>query len=339
MKILVLGGTHFVGRAIAREALDRDHAVTLFHRGMTNADLFPEADRILGDRDGGLDALRGRTWDCVCDTCGYLPRVVRASVRALAESVGHYVYISSISAYADLSRPGLDESAPRHASPDPSVEEITPQTYGPLKAACEREVESFPGRTLLVRPGLIVGPHDPTDRFTYWPVRVARGGDVAAPGAPSRPVQFVDARDLARWIVARVEARDEGACHVTGPARPLTFGELLDRCRAVTGSDARFHWIPDDVLTAHEVTPFREMPLWFPAGRGSDGVLAVDFRKAVGAGLAFRPLEETLRDTLAWHESRPPDTKLGAGPDPAREAALLAAAQRFVPATPLSGRP
>jgi 2'-hydroxyisoflavone reductase len=326
LKLLILGGTQFVGRAIAQEALDRGHRVTLFHRGSTNPDVLPEADRILGDRDGGLEALRGGSWDCVCDVCGYVPRLVRDSVAALGEAAPHYAFVSTISVYADLSRPGADESAPLHAPPDPPTEEITRKSYGPLKAACEPELGRFPGRTLVIRPGLIVGPHDPTDRFTYWPVRIARGGDVAAPGGPGRPVQIVDVRDLAAWTVRRLEDRAEGAYNVTGPAVPLTLGEVLERCRALTGSDARLRWIADEILVAQEVAAFTAMPLWLPANTGHDGVLAVDNRKAIAAGLTFRPLDDTVRDTLAWHASRPADTTLGAGLDAARESALLAAA-------------
>jgi 2'-hydroxyisoflavone reductase len=325
VNLLILGGTQFVGRAIARTALDRGHRVTLFHRGKTNADLFPEAEHVLGDRDGGLDGLSGRRWDAVCDVCGYVPRVVRQSVEALAGAAPSYAFISTVSVYADLSRPGTDESAALPPPPDPPTEEITPKTYGPLKAACEKEVAAFPGATLIVRPGLIVGPHDSTDRFTYWPVRVARGGEVAAPGAPDRRVQIVDVRDLAEWTVGRLEARAEGVFNATGPAGPLTLGEVLETCRDVAGADARFRWIPDGVLTAHEVKAFREMPLWLPAGQGMDGVLAVDSGRAIAEGLTFRPLADTVRDTLAWHRSRDPEPELTAGVTPEREAELLAA--------------
>lgn len=325
MKILMLGGTQFVGRAIVEDALARGHEVTLFHRGKTNRDLFPQCERILGDRDGGLEALAGRGWDSVCDVCGYVPRIVRQSVERLADVAKHYVFVSTGVVYSDLTRTGFDESTPVH-EPPPETEEVTRATYGPLKAACEAVVRGFPGASLIVRPGLIVGPHDPTDRFTYWPVRIARGGRVAAPADPARPVQFVDARDLARWTVDRIEAAADGTFHVAGPEATLTFGELLETCRAVAGCEAEIVWIPEEILLEKGVGHFVEMPLWIPATSPMRGLLTMNCAKAVATGLRFRSPAETVRDTLAWHRGRPADSEPGAGLSPERERELLSAA-------------
>ncbi|MBM3497007.1 MAG: NAD-dependent epimerase/dehydratase family protein, partial [Armatimonadetes bacterium] len=224
VRLLVLGGTVFLGRHLVAEALARGHRVTLFHRGRHGADLFPEAERILGDRDGGLSALADESWDAVVDTSGYVPRVVGAAARMLAPAVGFYVFVSSVSVYADFSPVGMDEDAPLGQMADPSVEEITGETYGPLKALCESEVRSaFGARCAVVRPGLIVGPHDPSDRFTYWPVRCQRGGEVLAPGDPERPVQFIDAGDLAAWIVTMCVRQAGGVFNAVGPTDPTTF--------------------------------------------------------------------------------------------------------------------
>jgi 2'-hydroxyisoflavone reductase len=316
-----------VGRHLVEAALRHGHDITLLHRGRTNPGLFPDAKEIRSDRDGGLDALGDLRWDAVVDTCGYVPRVVRQSAERLADRCDRYVFVSTGAVYADLSRPGVDESAPLLAAPDPPTEEVTGATYGALKAECERVVERcLPGRVLHVRAGLIVGPHDPTGRFTYWVARAARGGTIAAPGDPDRPVQLVDARDLAEWVIQRVEARNVGAYNATGPASPLTMRGLLAGCARAAGVRSGLRWIPDDVLVARGVRPFVEMPLWIPVGDAMAGVLALDCRKAIAAGLAFRPLVETARDTLAWHADLPPGPPAAAGMDPEREAELLAAA-------------
>jgi 2'-hydroxyisoflavone reductase len=322
VKLLVLGGTKFLGRAAAEEALRRGHELTLFNRGQTNAGLFPEAEHLHGDRDGGLDPLRGREWDAVIDPSGYVPRVVRASAELLRDAVGHYVFVSSISVYRDFSHPRFDETAPRIELEDPAVEEVM-EHYGGLKALCEDVVaESFPDRSANVRAGLIVGPHDPTDRFTYWPVRVARGGEVLAPGRPDRPVEFVDVRDLGAWLVTVAERRPAGAFNATRDG--LTMGEVLETCRTVSGSDAAFTWVDEPFLLEREVGQWMEVPLWIAE---SDPEWAhmqeADVSRARAAGLAFRPLEDTVRDTLAWA-----GTKDGwnddVGLDPERERELLA---------------
>lgn len=339
MKLLILGGTMFLGRHLTEAALARGHEVTLFNRGQHNPELFPEAEKLRGERDGGLGALRGREWDAVIDTSGFVPRVVRASAELLAPSVGRYVFVSSLSVFADFSRPVEDENAPLGALADESAEELTGESYGPMKAMCERAVEeALPGRALNIRPGLIVGPHDTTVRFVYWPRRVARGGEVLAPGRPEAKVQFIDARDLAEWTLRMTEAGAAGVYNATGPATPLTFGELLEECRRVSRSDARFTWVDEKFLLGAGVEPWSELPLWLPEEGGGDYRFryfqSVGIAKALAAGLTFRPLAETIRDTLEWDASqggaRAAEGKGGvAMPDKTlaaeRERALLAA--------------
>jgi 2'-hydroxyisoflavone reductase len=327
MKLLIIGGTVFLGRHLVASALERGHEVTLFNRGRQHPELYPDVEKLRGDRGADLSALLGRRWDAAIDTCGYVPRVVRAAAELLAGAVEHYTFISSISVYADFSTPGIDERAAVGTLADESVEEITGETYGPLKALCERAAElALPGRVLNVRPGLIVGPHDPTDRFTYWPRRVAQGGEVLAPGRPEHGAQIIDVRDLAGWIVSMIETRQTGVYNATGPDYPLILGRLLDECRAVSGSDARFTWVSERFLLEAGVQPWTEVPLWVPeedpANAGFD---AVDCAKAIAAGLRFRPLAETIRDTLAWDATRPADLEPRAGLKRACEAELLAA--------------
>ena len=305
MKLLVLGGTKFLGRHIIDSALAEGHEVTTFTRGQTNPDLFPDVEQLRGDRDGDLSALEERTWDGVVDTSGYVPRIVRMSVELLRDDVQRYVFVSSISAYRDFSGP-IDESTPVAELDDPDTEEIM-ESYGALKAACERVVEEvFGDRSARVRAGLIVGPHDPTDRFTYWPRRVAAGGEVLAPGDPEAPVQFIDARDLARWLVQLALAGPGGTFNATGPLEPLSFRELLERARAAIGSDATFAWTDSSRVLDAEVQPWTELPLWLPDPAYA-GMARADISRAVGAGLRFRPLEETVVDTLAWDRTVPGD--------------------------------
>ena len=307
MKLLILGGTVFLGRHLVAAALARGDEVTLFNRGQHNPELFPEVEKLRGDRDGDLDALRGRRWDAVIDTCGYVPRVVRASAELLADAVAHYTFISSISVYADNSRPGMDESTPVGTLEDESIETVDGETYGPLKALCERAAEAaMPGRVLSIRAGLIVGPHDPTDRFTYWPYRVAQGGDVLAPGRPERPVQFVDGRDLADGNLRMAASRRAGVYNATGPDDELTMGRLLEECKAVSGSDARFVWVDEAFLLEREVGPWMELPLWIPETQTEmAGFMRVSCKRAIADGLTFRPLSETIQATLDWNAARP----------------------------------
>jgi 2'-hydroxyisoflavone reductase len=331
-RILILGGTLFVGRHVVEAALARDYEVTLFNRGQTNPDLFPEVETLRGDRDGDLDALRGRTWDAVVDPSARIPRWVRATAELLADAVEHYTFISSGSVYADTSRPGYDERARVHTLADETVEEITdPETYGALKVLCEQAAEeALPGRVLSVRAGLIVGPYDPTGRFTYWVHRLARGGDVLAPEPREQPVQLIHARDLADWILDMAAQRAAGVFNATGPAQPLTLESVLEACVEVTDADARLVWVDEDFLLDRGVEPWSDLPLWLAPGRNPNeaGFLAMDVSRAVAAGLRFRPLQETIVATLAGAE---PTTD--AGLPLARESELLEAWKARSPST------
>lgn len=319
MRLLVLGGTIFLGRHFVAAALEAGHTVTLFHRGKHNPQLFPQAERVLGDRERGLGPLRGRTWDAAVDFSGYVPRVVGASAQALAGAVGHYTFISSLSVYPDLAARDLDEAAGTAPLPEGATEAVTAETYGPLKALCEEAAEqALPGRVLRVRPGLIVGPHDPSDRFTYWPHRVALGGEILAPGRRERLVQFIDARDLAAWLLAMIKARASGIYNATGPREALTMEALLAACDEVSDGAGRFTWVTDEFLIENQVQPYVEAPLWVP---GMDDT--VDCARARDAGLKLRPLAATLRDTLAWTLTRAADPPLRAGFSGRREIELL----------------
>jgi 2'-hydroxyisoflavone reductase len=326
MHILILGGTVFLGRTLVQAALASGHHLTLFNRGRSNPDLFPHIDTITGDRAGDLSALSERCWDAVIDTCGYYPRLVRHSARALAQSVAHYTFISSISVYADTSQPGVNESDPVGKLADESIEEITGKSYGPLKALCEQAVEAeMPARALVIRPGLIVGPWDASDRFTYWPVRVSRGGEVLAPGRPDRGLQIIDVRDLAEWIIRLIEAGSTGLFNADGLPAGSSMGQLLETCRQISGSQALFTWVDEAFLLEHQVVPWTEMPLWIPeTDPQAGGFFAVSVQKAVAAGLTYRPLHDTLRDTLDWAAARPADHKWRAGMTAGRETELLA---------------
>lgn len=293
MKLLVLGGTVFLGRHLVEAAAGRGHEVTMFNRGRTNADLFPDVERLTGDRDGGLDALGGRRWDAVVDTSGFVPRVVRQSAELLHEA-GVYAFVSTASVYPLQGR-DRSEEGPVEQLEDPASEDVRAH-YGGLKALCEDVVTGvFGDRGLIVRSGLIVGPFDPTGRFTYWAVRLGRDGEVLGPGAPDRHVQFVDARDQVAWILDMVEAGRGGTFNLTGPARPLAFAELLSR------HPGPVTWVPDQFLLDEGVQPYTEMPLWVPE---SVGRLNMPIDRALAAGLRIRDLDETLRDTRAWAEAQ-----------------------------------
>ena len=326
MQLLILGGTAFVGRHLVETALARGHEVTLFNRGRRNPDLFPDLERLRGARPDDLGALRGRTWDAAIDTSGYTPHAVAASAGLLAQAVAHYTFVSTLSVYDEPLLPGTDEASPVRRLPAElqSTEEVSGETYGPLKVLAEQAAEAaMPGRVLTVRSGLIVGPYDPSDRFTYWPARVARGGEVLAPDRPERAVQFTDVRDLAGWMLDMAAARRTGVFNSTGPERRLTMGEVLETCRAVSGSDAQFTWVDEKTLLDHHVASYTELPLWVP--REIEGFGQFNNRKAIGAGLSFRPLAETVRDTLAWDRGRPLGAPRTNGLSPEREAEILLA--------------
>lgn len=321
MKLLVLGGTRFLGRHLVEAALPRGHELTLFNRGRAAPELFAEVEQLRGDRDGELTPLRGRRWDAVVDTCGYLPRVVRRSVELLAGAVERYLFVSSISVYADPALPGQDERAARARLPASDCEDIL-NHYGALKAACEDEVVAGLGAaSIVVRPGLIVGPFDPSGRFTYWPQRVARGGTVLAPADPGYPVQFIDARDLAAWMLDLLQWRASGAFNASGPAQPLSFAGFLDACRLAINPVADFEW-PDAAFVAeHGVRPWTELPLY--AGEDGRGLCSVDLARALAAGLRLRPIGETCVDTAHWVGDTALPPGIGLAPD--REANLLRA--------------
>ena len=318
MNLLVLGGTQFVGRHIVEQGLARGNRITLFHRGRTNPGLFPQAEEILGDRDGGLSALAGRSWDAVIDVNGYVPRLGRPATRFLTGATDRYLYVSTLSVLADFRIPNQDETAPRVAFEKIATEEITGETYGPLKAACEVVVEGSMGdRAAILRPGFIVGPWDHTGRFNYWIRRASEGGDMLAPGAPEEPVQFIDARDLAAFALHALETRMSGTYHVVGPRDSLTWGGLFEECNRVTGSGTRVVWVSHEFLDARGVGP-KELPMRF---RGADGLSRTSSEKAMGQGLTFRPLPQTIRDTLEWDAvHRAPEVGLSAS----RERGLLA---------------
>ena len=323
MKILIIGGTRFLGRHLVESALARGHEVTLFNRGKTNPDLFKQVQTISGDREKDLDQVSGK-YDAVIDTCGYFPRIVRMSAEALKDKVQSYIFISSISVYDGFSKIGINESDPVGKIADETIEEITGESYGPLKALCEKAVQDvFGDRSLIVRPGLIVGPHDPTDRFTYWPVRVARGGDVLTPEKPDVPIQIVDVRDLSDFIIEIIQQNMSGVFNATGPEHELTLGEMLNACKQVSGSDANFKWASVEFLNQNQVAPWSDMPVWVPNVPEDAGFSRVDISKAVRAGLKFMPLEATIRDTLEWGKSRPSDHEWRAGLKPERERELL----------------
>ena len=330
MKILILGGTRFLGPALVASALSRNHEVVLFNRGRSNPQLFPDLEKLIGDRDPnineGLNALKSRTFDAVIDTSGYAPRIARASAELLADNIEQYLFISSLSVYADQSKSGIVETDPVATMDDPTQEKVTAQTYGPLKALSEEAIEdSLPGRATLIRPGLIVGPEDGTDRFTYWPVRVSRGGNVLSPGNPDDPVQYIDVRDLAEFCIDCLENNIVGTYNATGPRGTMTIAELLYGCKAVTGGDVSFTWVPAEFLAANNVMPWSEMPVWLPPGSSAAGLAAASNAKAIAKGLKFRPLAETARDTLLWFKSLPPErqSELRAGIDADRESEIL----------------
>lgn len=326
MKLLIIGGTVFLGRAVVESALAQGHEVTLFNRGQSNADVFPGIEQIHGDRDSGLGVLSGRTFDACVDTCGYFPRIVKASAQFLKDAVQQYVFVSSVSVYGEPSSEGVDESGILATLDDPTIEEITGESYGPLKALCEAEVSAvFDDRSLIIRPGLIVGPHDVSDRFTYWPWRAAQGGSLLAPGRPDRPIQLIDVRDLAAWIVRMIETGEAGAYNATSVPGSLSMETLLQACCTASDKPCELIWTNDAFLNEHEVGPWMELPLWIPEDNPmSIGFFDFKVNRAIAKGLTFRPLEETVQATMDWSLSRPDDHEWRGGLKPEREAELLA---------------
>lgn len=311
LNILILGGTSLTGPQMVAYARTRGHKVTVFNRGRTEkrkGSVGDDVERLLGDRDpqkgDGLKALEGdRTWDVVIDTSGYYPRVVRASAELLAKRTKQYIFVSTISVYKDGMPVGSDETATLATMPDPTSEDMAGgRFYGALKVLCEGVVQETYGKNAcVVRPGLIVGPADDTDRFTYWPVRVAKGGEVLAPGTPADPIQFIDCRDLGEWCIRLAERGTGGVFNAAGPLPGITIGKLLDACKTASGSDASFSWAPADFLAQQQVSAWSDMPVWVPPGDAdSAGMATTKCDRAVAAGLTFRPVEQTVKDILAW---------------------------------------
>jgi 2'-hydroxyisoflavone reductase len=332
-RILILGGTGFTGPFQVKYALSRGHKVTVFNRGKTHPGELPkEVEQLTGDRNGQLEALKGKQWDVCIDNPTTLPAWVRDAAQILKGNVERYIFISTISVYADTST-GPDENAPpaKYEGADPFKETLEAmkasgyKTYGPLKALSEQETEKwFPGKSLIIRPGLIVGPRDETDRFTYWPVRIDRGAEVLAPGHPSDPVQFIDGRDLAEWTIRMAENRETGIYNATGPARELGIGDMLDGIKTALNSNATFAWADAEFLKQEKVEAWSDMPVW----AGDElGMSRTKISRALAKGLTFRPLGETARDTLAWFKAQKPErqAKIRAGLTPEREAQVLAA--------------
>src|ERR1051325_10736531 len=316
LRILILGGTGYTGPFQVRYALSRGHKVTVFNRGKTHPGELPkEVEQLIGDRNGKLDALKNRQWDVVIDNPTTLPKWVRDAAQILKGNVERYVFISTISVYPDpIPAAGADENSPlsKYDGPDAYKETLEAmkaggfKTYGPLKVLSEKEAQKWlPGKTLIIRPGLIVGPRDETDRFTYWPVRIDRGGEVLAPGDPKDPVQFIDGRDLAEWVIRMVEKRETGIYNATGPEKTLGVGAMLEGIKSANNSKANFTWVDADFLEAQKVTPWGDMPVWVPPRGEEGGMGRINIQRALGKGLTFRPLATTARDTLAWFKSQP----------------------------------
>ena len=333
LRILILGGTGFTGPFQVKYALSRGHKVTVFNRGKTHPGELPkEVEQLIGDRNGQLEALRGKQWDVCIDNPTTLPAWVRDAAQILKGNVGRYVFISTISVYADTST-GVDENAPlaKYEGADPFKETLEAmkasgyKTYGPLKALSEQETQKwFPDKSLIIRPGLIVGPRDETDRFTYWPVRIDRGGEVLAPGNPSDPVQFIDGRDLAEWTIRMAENREAGIYNATGPAKELGIGGMLDGIKSALNSNATFTWADPEFLKQQKVEAWSDMPVW----AGDElGMARTNISRALAKGLTFRRLADTARDALAWFKAQKPErqAKLRAGLTPEREKEVLAA--------------
>lgn len=334
MRLLIIGGTRFLGRHLVTAALAHGHEVTLFNRG--NHSTQADVETIEGDRHTEIHKLKGRRWDAVLDTCGHLPSAVRAAAETLSDSVNRYVFISSQNAYADVSVPDITENYPLATLTDEQLNQANAidkkgqpsygALYGGLKALCERAAEEImPNRVLVLRPGLIVGPYDYTDRFTYWVKRVAAGGEVLAPGRPERFIQFIDARDLADWTIKMIERNATGAYNTHGKPNTLKMQGLLDECKNVSQSDAHFTWASEEFLLEQKVAAWSEMPLWLPeeAAPHLKGFMFISPQKAIAEGLTFRPLSDTIGDTLSWYQTHHANEPLKAGLNSDKERALL----------------
>jgi 2'-hydroxyisoflavone reductase len=320
MNILLIGGTIFLGRHVVDAALARGHRLTLFNRGQHNPELFPDVEKLRGDRNSDLSALHGRRFDAVIDVCGYTPKQMHSMANALGDDVPRYVFVSSVSAYGSRAPfDSYDETAPLA---------VGDTGYGEEKARAEEAIAArYADRVAIVRPGLIVGPHDPTGRFVYWPMRAQRGGDVLAPGRPDRPIQWIDVRDLADWMVHLAEHKNQGAFNAITQAKQHTMSDLLESCVRLTQKNVTMHWLDDSRLFNANVAPWTELPLWIPEDEpDAGGLMLAKANRAIDAGLKFRSIDDTLRDTLAWTQQlRGDDAALGTNKTlaPSREAELL----------------
>lgn len=317
MKVLIIGGTRFLGKALVAEAMKRGHEITLFNRG-TNKEIFPEVEHLIGDRDSDLSLLKNRKWDVAIDTCGFAPHQIKKAAAVLGDNIEYYTYISSISVYKDWIPHNITEDYLLQSMPKDKLKAVEEgsishyEYYGALKVLCEAEAEKhWPGRVLHIRAGLLVGPFDYTDRLPYWVQRIEQGGKVMVPGHPDRPVQLIDIKDLATWVFNMAEIRKAGTFNVTGPDYELTMAELLNTCKAVTNSDAEFVWADEQFVLEHKIQPWTEMPLWipehFPLEEEKEpwkGSFRISIEKAVAAGLSFRPLEDTIHDVYRWEMDR-----------------------------------
>jgi 2'-hydroxyisoflavone reductase len=327
LKVLILGGTGFIGPHMVREALRRGHGVTLFNRGKTNRSLFPDLELLVGDRDNGLDALEGGRWDVVVDTSGYVPRHVTDSARLLSDAASHYLFISTVAVYASFSAANHEDSL-LAAMPDESVEEVTFQTYGPMKVLCEKRAiaEFGEDRTAILRPTYVCGPGDHTDRFSYWPVRTMKAGEMLWPGTPGDKIQIIDVRDLANFVVDVLEQRSKGTYNVVTPAGSYSMGDLLTDCMAVTATAVQPTWVSADFLGEQDLDVFSALPIWSPPTGPRAKVAYVSGEKARAKGLRNRPIRETARDLVSWWKTLPKERTrtLRAGLSPDQEAVLLA---------------
>ena len=322
MNLLILGGTIFLGKHIVNAAIENGHTVTLFNRGQHNPEWFPDLEKIKGDRDGDLSGLKGRKFDGVIDTCGYIPRIVRKSAEFLKDSTGHYTFISSISVYNNDDVPGSNENSETGVITDDNVEKMTMENYGPLKVLCENEVmDVFGENSSIVRSGLIVGDGDFSDRFTYWIHRISKGGKVIVPVSKINNVQFIDVKDLAEWTLKLTEDKISGVFNSTGPLEALSLNTFVNKCKEFSGSEAEFIYMDEKFLLDEGVIPYQDLTLWLP--EDSFGMNNVDISKAKNAGLKIRPLEKTLKDTVEYDLTRGPDFKLRTGLSDEKEKELL----------------
>jgi 2'-hydroxyisoflavone reductase len=331
LKVLILGGTGFIGPHFVRVLGANGHKVTLFNRGKRDPEVKPGVEQLLGDRNGQVDALKGRDWDVCIDNSGYKPSQVKLTAGLLQPHIKHYIFISSVSAYADFAATNIDEDYKLATLKDPANEEVTGETYGGLKAVCERIVQETYGKNAnVIRPTYIAGPGDPTDRFTYWPVRVSRGGEMLAPGAAADPIGYIDVRDLAEFVRTCVEKHVGGVYNLCNKPRSATMGELLEKSRSISGANTTFTWASGEFLDKHgmseESAPPNAIPIWTPPAGDSAGFALIRCERAVAKGLKFRSLDTTIRDTLEWQKTRPADRQtLRAGLPPEKEAELLKA--------------